>query len=252
MLQSLGHQLSKRSPLNRPHMCEDIGMSLYSPINSVSSIVIRSNNTGPAHDAGVEECVSIDSVSRRSDLHCLAVSPPTPKQFPNKSTEILSALHMLYGRSLSNNNKSSQSFSRLPFRNQNNCPLSTSSICQTVDKEVIVHNKNVGDKHAPRPPVGWRELNKRREILFRPEVSSPRAVFVTDNAMLSSSTPRAAMVQSLKAPLRESTPHRPASAAAKLSWRRNKPRGESAALWTPRHAVSTKKKKFSAVRTLQM
>jgi hypothetical protein len=251
--------LHPESPLNNSmsFAADDININHYSPINSVTSIVIRSNMGTALPGGGMDECVSIDSFSNVSHGgYCLSVKslkPLKPDMYSNRSMETSSALCSLYGVSIGGpkSNRSGDRNAEKMFAKSSE-EVRYQDIREIVPSPVTQIVRN--DYIAPRPILGWRELNKRREIIHHPTVSaSSRPVFIVDDDVPASHDP--ITTRTLK--VSHSVPSsRPTSSSAsrpnsKQSWRRNKV--AHAPLWKPRHTISaTKKKSYSTVRTMKM
>lgn len=267
------------------HDCEDMDISNFSPINSNASIVIRSNSIPlePMNDT-IEESSSIGNttcftkLSVNDDLR-LSVQPLKPEY--SNSLDMAPALCSLYGGSLgnrkhlpldSNERKRQQDEAYNEWKALTSSELpSNSSSCQGGGGVAdCLNTKQVKERVVPVQHRGWHDLNKKRDIIHRPESLSPhRIVYVgTDdgsptrapvlikplqniglqNATMPPTTSSGNQGTSLKNTKTKSDKNKDIS--VKRNWRRNK--DEKAPLWKPRHAISSKKKKFSTVRTMQI
>mmetsp|Transcript_13295 Transcript_13295/g.21767 ORF Transcript_13295/g.21767 Transcript_13295/m.21767 type:complete len:407 (-) Transcript_13295:210-1430(-) len=247
-------QCSDSSPhlsVATPQVNEDINISLYSPINSVASIVIRSN-VPPAENIGGDDCISIDSICdfTQRDVF-LGVSPPKPQKISNNLMETSSALCSLYGVSFggTKQHQSHQNRNRHKAALNSNAKTGENNTHHVRVKKSNVQKECIATYH--RPQLGWRDLNRKREIIHHPTMSSPREVYVVDDNESASSQPVTTRslktpqslrnIRSAKSPKRTSHSH---------SWCRNKE--SNAPLWKPRHVSKVNKKSFSTIRTMKM
>jgi hypothetical protein len=277
-----GFNRSSQMNIDMALISEDIDISHFSPINSTASIIVRSNSVPlEALTCGSEDNCSIENsyvsnLSRKSDL-CLSVNPLKPEYGQRESAEMSAALCSLYGASLGGNTAHDEKSPKSPpgrspptrCRDEggNRQPprgggaagaaagagagVSLLRIGRS-DAQCMWRHQPAAAAAAPSPRrlLQWHEMNKRRDILHHPAVaSSPRAVFVADDD--TSPEEPAVLITSLSfAAQKPMTNILCDKSTSKRCWRRNK--DEHAPLWKPRHAISTKKKKFSTIRTVKM
>jgi hypothetical protein len=225
-------------------VCEDIDISHYSPINSIASIVIKSNPVPP--EALSFDDLSIDNVSNfsgRGDI-CLSVKPLQPENIAMTKDVENSAIRSLYGVMLDGS------------KQQGSCSLIGEKITSSIyivgepSKDKISGNKH--HSFVPKPSLSWRAINKKRGIIHHPECASPRVVFIADDTNVTPHPfPTPGSIKSLKA--------YPAKCKCKppdkRNWRRNK--DDRAPLWKPRHEIISKNTRdtkitFSTIRTVKM
>ena len=255
-------------------------------IRSNSVPLTPMNNAMEQDNLSIGNNTCITNLSLNDNL-CLSVNPLIPDYSPCRSMEVSSALCSLYGASLGSNNNSKKKMhfdssvnKKQQYESYNELKSSVSSVlpCDSNSASNTSGGANTlkkwCEKFPSRRQLGWHALNKKREIVHHPDsMYLRRHVFVGEEKSSPSHSP--VMIKSIRNITQQQTTLRRTESndndtnknisnnskntkknkenkttAVKRSWRRSK--GEKAPLWKPRHTISTKKKKISTIRTMQI
>lgn len=227
---------------------DDIDVSHFSPINSTDSIIIRSNSIPlEMTTEDVNTCFKDDHSAGNGDI-CLSVDLRGHESAQGSLTEesraslgVSGVAYCADGYNAAHHQDSS--LRRADSACLNVLPERVSSFSGHQKLDPCRPSAQAWQVQSiTRPPLDWRSLNKKRDIIHHPAMSSNRAVYAVEDSPCQNLVTIKTFPKKVESFDAFSTP--------KCSWRRS--RDERATLWNPRHAKSTKKLKFSTVRTVKM